>query len=61
MDGQLPRHAGKHGRVYGRSAALCLEPQQFPDAPNQRLFPACMLQPGERVRGQIEYRFSVSA
>jgi len=59
MDGQLPRHAGKHGRVYRSGAALCLEPQQFPDAPNQPLFPSCICQPGDRVRGRIEYRFSV--
>ena len=57
MDGSLPRHAGKHGRIYGASAALCLEPQQLPDAPNQPHFPPVMHAPGEEVGGAIEYRF----
>lgn len=59
LDGQLPRHAGKHGQVYRSGAALCLEPQQFPDAPNQALFPPCIYRPGEQLRGRMEYRFSV--
>jgi len=59
LDGQLPRHAGKDGQIYRSGAALCLEPQQFPDAPNQPFFPACIYQPGEQMRGQIQYRFSV--
>jgi len=58
LDGQLPRHAGKHGQVYRSGAALCLEPQQYPDAPNQPLFPSCIVYPGERLQGRIEYRFS---
>lgn len=57
MDGSRPRHAGKHGRVHGHSAGLCLEPQQFPDAPNQPQFPSSIVHPGERVQGRIEYRF----
>lgn len=60
LDGRLPRHAGKHGQIYGRAAGLCLEPQQFPDAPNQSGFPSCTYQPGEVVRGRIEYRFGVA-
>lgn len=59
LDGQLPRHTGKHGQVYRSGAALCLEPQQFPDAPNQPLFPPCIYRPGELLRGRIEYRFSI--
>ncbi len=59
LDGQLPRHAGKDGQIYRSGAAVCLEPQQFPDAPNQPRFPACIYQPGEQVRGQIQYRFFV--
>ncbi len=59
LDGQLPRHAGKHGQIYRSGAALCLEPQQFPDAPNQALFPPCIYRPGQQLRGQMEYRFSV--
>lgn len=59
MDGSLPRHAGKHGRVHGSGAGLCLEPQHLPDAPNQPLWGPCIYQPGQILRGQIQYRFSV--
>ena len=61
LDGQLPRHAGKDGQIYRSGAALCLEPQQFPDAPNQPHFPACIYPPGAQVRGQIQYRFFTEA
>jgi aldose 1-epimerase len=61
MDGSLPRHAGKGGRVYRSSAGVCLEPQQLPDAPNQFGFGDCMVRPGQVSTGRIEYRLSVSA
>lgn len=60
MDGSLPKHAGKHGRVHLSGSAVCLEPQRLPDAPNQVGFGHCIFEPGQRVQGRIEYRFSVS-
>ncbi len=30
---------GKHGTQYGPYSAICIEPQYFPDSPNQPLFP----------------------
>ena len=59
MDGSLPRHAGKHGRIHGRDAAVCLEPQRLPDAPNQPAFGPCVVMPGQTLPGRIEYRFGV--
>lgn len=44
-------------RAYGRRAGLCLEPQRFPDAPNQPSFPSIVLRPGETYRQITEYRF----
>lgn len=61
FDGSLPRHAGKHGRVHGPSAGLCLEPQGLPDAPNQPCFGRAVFEPGETVRGVMAYRFGVRA
>lgn len=61
MDGSLPRHAGKGGRVYRSSAGVCLEPQQLPDAPNQVGFGDCIVRPGQVSTGRIEYRLSASA
>ena len=57
MDASLPRHAGKHGQVYGCNAGLCLEPQNFPDAPHLSFAPPCVFEPGQGLQGQIEYRW----
>jgi aldose 1-epimerase len=50
--------AGKGGRVYREGDALVLEPQLFPDAPNQTSFPSARLDPGNTYVNTIEYRFS---
>jgi aldose 1-epimerase len=49
---------GKDGRSYGFRAGLCLEPQGFPDAPNQPDFPSVRLDPGEVYRTTIIHRFT---
>jgi aldose 1-epimerase len=48
---------GHDGAVYGPNAGLCLEPQHFPDSPNQAHFPSTILRPGEVYRQVTEYRF----
>jgi aldose 1-epimerase len=53
--------AGKGGRVYREGDALVLEPQLFPDAPNQKSFPSARLNPGSTYVNTIEYRFSRAA
>ncbi len=58
MDGSQPLHAGKWGRVHRSAAAVCLEPQHLPDAPNHAGFGRWAYPPGETLRGRIEYRFS---
>ena len=47
------------GGAYGRHGGLCLEPQRFPDGPNEPHFPPCILRPGEVSRQVSELRFSV--
>jgi len=49
---------GKGGRPYGYRRGFCLEPQKFPDSPNQPDFPPCILRPGERYASRTVYRFS---
>ncbi len=49
--------AGRGG-AYRQSAGLALEPQGFPDAPNQPEFPSTVLQPGTVYRQVIAYRFT---
>ena len=37
---------------------ICLEPMEYPDAPNQPGFPVRWLAPGDVVQGAIVYRFT---
>ncbi len=50
--------AGKGGVRYPRRAGLALEPQHFPDSPNQPSFPSVVLEPGDTYSQQVVYRFS---
>lgn len=52
-----PLVPGHDGKRYGAYAGLCLEPQLFPDAPNQAHFPEAILRPGETYRQITLYRF----
>jgi aldose 1-epimerase len=54
LDGRL---CGKGGRFYEKHAGFCLEPQHFPDSPNQPGFPSTLLQPADDYRHTIVYRF----
>lgn len=49
--------AGLGGVRYATHAGLCLEPQRFPDSPNQPQFPQAILRPGEVYRQLTEFRF----
>jgi aldose 1-epimerase len=57
LDGSI---TGKQGWAYPRYAALCLEPQHFPDSPNQPGFPSAVLLPGQTYRNTIIYRFTTN-
>ncbi|GAB6899534.1 aldose epimerase family protein [Kineosporia succinea] len=48
---------GKGGVVYGASAGLCLETQNYPDAPNQPDFPSIVLRPGQEYRQITDWTF----
>lgn len=50
--------SGLNGAKYGRHAGLCLEPQRFPDSPNNAHFPSSILEPGQVSRQVSELRFS---
>ncbi|HEX9448639.1 MAG TPA: aldose epimerase family protein [Dongiaceae bacterium] len=50
---------GSDGRLYGANAGLCLEPQLFPDTPNQPAFGSAVLRPGETYRQITEYDFAL--
>ena len=50
---------GKNGVRYGKHQGLCLETQQFPDAPNHASYPDAILRPGDIWQGVTEYEFGV--
>lgn len=54
------RLSGK-GRPFSAQAAFCLEPQHFPDSPNQPAFPSTVLRPGETYSSETVFRFSTDA
>ena len=49
---------GKSGHAYRQSDGLALEPQLFPDTPNQPAFGSARLDPGQTYENRIVYRFS---
>lgn len=57
LDGSL---AGK-GRSHAYRSGFCLEPQHFPDSPNQPSFPNTILRPGETYATESRFRFSSEA
>ena len=49
----------KHGAVYQKRGAFCLETQHFPDSPNQAAFPSTVLRQGECCHEVTVYRFGI--
>ncbi len=45
--------------VYPGWHAVCLEPENFPDAPNHANFPSSILRPGQTHRSFMSFRFRV--
>jgi aldose 1-epimerase len=43
---------------FPQRGGFCLEPQHFPDAPNQPHFPSVILRPGEVYANTLAFRFS---
>jgi aldose 1-epimerase len=52
-------HTGKAGVAYAKRSGLALETQHFPDSPNQPTFPSTLLRPGETMRSETVFAFSV--
>ncbi len=55
--GALGKRKGKYGEVYGKNSGLCLEPQYFPNTPNEPAFPSCVLKAGDVYTHKIVYEF----
>jgi len=52
---------GYLGSPFNKFAGICLETQNFPDAPNQPAFPNAWLLPGEQYRHRTEFQFTCSS
>ncbi|MEG1523958.1 MAG: aldose epimerase family protein [Clostridia bacterium] len=55
---ELTPRVGKQGAVYGRRQAICMETQQYPDAPNQPLFPCAVLKKGNKYLHRTTFTFA---
>jgi len=55
LDGSI---TGKRGQVYEFRSGFCMEPQHFPDSPNQPRFPSVVLRAGQTYENTIVYRFT---
>ncbi len=53
LDGKIK---GKEGAVYKKHDALCLEAQQFPDAPNKPQFPPSIIKPDQKYIQKTVYK-----
>lgn len=57
LDGTI---VGKAGQLYRQGDTVVLEPQMFPDTPNQPAFGSVRLNPGQTYRNTIQFRFSTA-
>jgi aldose 1-epimerase len=56
LDGSL---VGKGGRAYEFRSGFCIEPEHYPDSPNQPSYPNTILRPGEVYETESRFKFSV--
>jgi aldose 1-epimerase len=49
---------GKGKRIYREGDAIVMEPQIFPDTPNQPSFGSARLEPGQTYRNTMTYRLT---
>jgi aldose 1-epimerase len=54
LEGKVPGHGGQ---LYQKRQAFCLEPEYFPDSPNQSGFPNSLLKAGETFRETMIFQF----
>ena len=58
LDGTI---TGKSGKIYREGDAIVLEPQMFPDTPNQPKFGSVRLDPGQRYENRMTFHFSTAS
>ncbi|NQV50621.1 MAG: galactose mutarotase [Candidatus Marinimicrobia bacterium] len=51
--------SGRGGMRFKKHNAVCLEPQEFPNAPNEPSFPSALLNPEEIYKHTISFKFGI--
>lgn len=57
---ELPEDLNYRTEISDKYPSICLEAQNFPNAPNFRNFPSAVLEPGQKYYNRIAFEFSVS-
>ncbi len=57
LDGTL---VGKHGHLYRQGDGIAMEPQKFPDSPNQPAFASARVDPGTAYHHRMIFRLSTT-
>lgn len=57
-NGLKGNQVGKHGIVYKKRCAICLETMHFADSPNKPQFPSTILRPGQTYHTKTVFVFS---
>jgi aldose 1-epimerase len=55
----IPEFSFTGEKKYGRYSGVALEPQHYPDSPNNKNFPPVILKPGETYKHQTVYKFDL--
>ena len=55
----IPEFNYEGEKTYGRYSGVALEPQHYPDSPNQDSFPSVILSPGQKFSQQTGYKFGL--
>jgi len=55
----LPVHWEYNTKISEQFPSICLEAQNFPDAPNHDNFPNSILKPGEKYSNKISFQFKI--
>lgn len=57
----LDVESGKSGFPYAKHTGFCLETQRYPDSPNQKDFPSCILHPNNAYESITIHKFGVNS
>lgn len=54
----IPEMHDSDGNTIGSNSGFCIEPEYYPDSPNQSAFPNCIFGPDRIYNHNIQYKFS---